>query len=151
MIGKNPKSPNNSLRSQGVTKVLLVNSDSETATALKIGLEGYGFKVYHFANLYAATRDIERTSSVNYDMILCDIRACNNEYLLFVKQIRGLSQTVKIFLMCSSEIEDIDIRNAIMAGISEIIKKPISIENLNIVLQDYIDGIANPLDSALKI
>lgn len=58
---------------------------------------------------------------------------------------------MKMFLMSSREIEDKVIRNAMTAGINEIIMKPISAENLNIVLQDYIDGINNPLDSALKL
>jgi hypothetical protein len=38
-----------------------------------------------------------------------------------------------------------------MAGVNEIIKKPISEEKLNIILQDSIDGIKNPLDSTLKL
>jgi PleD family two-component response regulator len=84
-------------------------------------------------------------------MILFDINPSNTEYLLFAKQIRELSHTVKMFLMSSREIEDKVIRNAMTAGINEIIMKPISAENLNIVLQDYIDGINNPLDSALKL
>ncbi|MGC2308641.1 MAG: hypothetical protein WA461_09565, partial [Nitrososphaeraceae archaeon] len=70
--------------------------------------------------------------------------------LVLVKQIRELSNTVKIFFMSSCEIGDSVVRNAI-AGVNEIIKKPISAENLNIILQDYIDGIKNPLDSALKL
>jgi hypothetical protein len=53
--------------------------------------------------------------------------------------------------MSFCEIEDIVIRNAMMVGVNEIIKKPISAENLNIVLQDHIDGIKNPLDSKLKL
>ena len=73
------------------------------------------------------------------------------EYLVPVKQIRELSNTVKIFLMSSCEIGDSVVRNAMIAGVNEIIKKPISAENLNIILQDYIDGIKNPLDSALKL
>ena len=72
------------------------------------------------------------------------------EYLVPVKQIRELD-TVKIFLMSSCEIGDSVISNAMIAGVNEIIMKPISAENLNIILQDYIDGIKNPLDSALKL
>lgn len=84
-------------------------------------------------------------------MFLCDLKAYDTEYLLFAKQIRELSHTVKIFLMSFCEIEASVIHNAMMAGVNEIIKKPISAENLNIVLQDYIAGIKNPLDSALKL
>jgi len=84
-------------------------------------------------------------------MVLCDIQTSGTEYLVPVKQIRELSNTVKIFLMSSCEIGDILLRNAMVAGINEIIKKPISVENLNIILQDYIDGIKNPLDSALRL
>ena len=78
-------------------------------------------------------------------------KSVNTEYLLFAKQIREFSHTVKIFLLSPCEIEDIVIQNAMMAGVNEIIRKPISAEKLNIVLQDYIDGINNPLDSALKL
>lgn len=143
--------PNNSLQNQGVMKLLLVNSDYEYAITLKKGLEDYGFKVYNFANVFAAIHEIEKSKKVNYDIILCDINPFNDEYLLFVKQIRELSHTVKLFLMCSREIEDYAIRNAFTAGVNEIIMKPISAENLNIVLQDYIDGINSPLDSALRL
>lgn len=81
-------------------------------------------------------------------MVLCDFQTSSTEYLVLVKQIRELSNTVKIFLMSSCEIGDIVVRNAMIAGVNEIIKKPISAENLNIILQDYIDGIKNPIDSA---
>lgn len=84
-------------------------------------------------------------------MVLCDFRTSSTEYLVLVKQIRELSNTVKIFLMSSCEIGDSVVRNAMIAGVNEIIMKPISAENLNIILQDYIDGIKNPLDSALKL
>jgi hypothetical protein len=53
--------------------------------------------------------------------------------------------------MSSCEIGDSVVRNAMIAGVNEIIMKPISAENLNIILQDYIYGIKNPLDSALKL
>jgi DNA-binding response OmpR family regulator len=150
-MDKFSESRSNILRNRGVTKLLLVNNDFEPAMSLKKGLEDYGFKVYYFANVLAALHDIEKSKKVNYDMILFDINPSNTEYLLFAKQIRELSHTVKMFLMSSREIEDKVIRNAMTAGINEIIMKPISAENLNIVLQDYIDGINNPLDSALKL
>ena len=150
-MDKFSESRSNSLRNRGVTKLLLVNNEFEPAMSLKKGLEDYGFKVYYFANVLVALHDIEKSKKVNYDMILFDINPSNTEYLLFAKQIRELSHTVKMFLMSSREIENKVIRNAMTAGINEIIMKPISAENLNIVLQDYIDGINNPLDSALKL
>jgi DNA-binding response OmpR family regulator len=150
-MDKFPQCRNNSLRNQGITKVLLINSDYEPAMNLKKGLEKYGFKVYYFASIITAIQDIETTRRVEYDMILCEIQMRDTEYLLFAKQVREFSQSVKIFLLSSCEIEDIEIQTAMMAGVNEIIKKPISTEKLNIVLQDYIDGINNPLDSALKL
>jgi DNA-binding response OmpR family regulator len=148
-IDKFPQCRNNRLRNPAVTKILLINSDYAPAMTLKKGLEKYGFQVYYLANVFSAIHDIEKTRRVNYEMILCDIKACDAEYLLFAKQIRKLNHSVKMFLMISCEIEEIVIRNAMMAGVTEIIKKPISAENLNVVLQDYIDGIKNPLDSSL--
>jgi DNA-binding response OmpR family regulator len=150
-IDKFSNSRSNNLRTRGVTKLLLVGNDYEPAMSLKEGLEEYGFKVYYFANVFAALHEIEKTKKVNYDMILCDIIPSDTECLHFAKQIREMSHTVKMFLMSSREIEDKVIRNALTAGFNEIIMKPISAENLNIVLQDYIDGINNPLNSALKL
>jgi CheY-like chemotaxis protein len=150
-LDKFPHSSNKSLPYQGNTKILLVNSDYESAMTLKEGLEEYGFKVHCFTNIFAAFQEIEKSKRVTYDMVLCDIQTSATEYLVPVKQIRELSNTVKIFLMSSCEIGDILLRNAMIAGINEIIKKPISVENLNIILQDYIDGIKNPLDSALRL
>jgi DNA-binding response OmpR family regulator len=129
----------------------LINSDYEPAMILKKGLEKYGFEVYYFANILTAIQDIQKTRRVNYEMVLCDIQIRDTEYLLFAKQVREFSHTVKIFLLSPCEFEDIVIQNAMMAGVNEIIRKPISAEKLNIVLQDYIDGIKNPLDSALKL
>jgi DNA-binding response OmpR family regulator len=142
---------NNSFQNQWNTKVLLINSDHEPAVNLKKGLEKYGFEVYYFPNVLTAIQDIDNTGRVIFDMILCDTQICDTEYLLFAKQVRRFSHAVKIFLMSSCEFEDILIRKAVMAGFNEIIKKPISAEKLNIILQDYIDGIKNPLDSALKL
>jgi CheY-like chemotaxis protein len=150
-LDKFPHSSNKSLPYQGNTKILLVNSDYESAMTLKEGLEEYGFKVHCFTNIFAAFQEIEKSKRVNYDMVLCDFQTSGTEYLVPVKQIRELSNTVKIFLMSSCEIGDILLLNAMIAGINEIIKKPISVENLNIILQDYIDGIKNPLDSALRL
>lgn len=129
----------------------MVNSDYESAMTLKESLEEYGFKVHCFTNIFAAFLKIEKSKKVNYDMVLCDFQTSSTEYLVLVKQIRELSNTVKIFLMSSCEIGDSVVRNAMIAGVNEIIMKPISAENLNIILQDYIDGIKNPLDSALKL
>ncbi|MGA6991066.1 MAG: response regulator [Nitrososphaeraceae archaeon] len=151
LIDKFPQCRNKGLPDKGATKVLLVNSDYEPAMTLKKGLQEYGFKVYHLTNVFAAIQEIGRSKRVSYEMILCDIKEWDTEYLAFAKQIRELSHTVKIFLMSSCGIEDVVIHNAMTAGVNEIIRKPISAENLNIVLQDYIDGIRNPLDSALKL
>jgi DNA-binding NtrC family response regulator len=151
LLDKFPHSSNKSLPYQGNTKILLVNSDYESAMTLKEGLEEYGFKVHCFTNIFAAFQEIEKSKRVNYDMVLCDFQTSSTEYLVPVKQIRELSNTVKIFLMSSCEIGDTVARNAMIAGVNEIIKKPISVENLNIILQDYIDGIKNPLDSALRL
>lgn len=148
LVDKFPRSSNKNLPYQRITKILLVNSDYESAMTLKESLEEYGFKVHCFTNIFAAFQKIEKSKKVNYDMVLCDFQT---EYLVLVKQIRELSNTVKIFLMSSCEIGDSVVRNAMIAGVNEIIKKPISAENLNIILQDYIDGIKNPLDSALKL
>lgn len=148
LVDKFPRSSNKNLPYQRITKILLVNSDYESAMTLKESLEEYGFKVHCFTNIFAAFQKIEKSKKVNYDMVLCDFQT---EYLVLVKQIRELNNTVKIFLMSSCEIGDSVVRNAMIAGVSEIIKKPISAENLNIILQDYIDGIKNPLDSALKL
>ena len=146
LVDKFPHSSNKSLPYQGNTKILLVNSDYESAMTLKEGLEEYGFKVHCFTNIFAAFQEIEKSKRVTHDMVLCDIQTSGTEYLVPVKQIRELSNAVKIFLMSSCEIGDILLRNAMIAGINEIIKKPISVLNLNIILQDYIDGIKNPLD-----
>ena len=151
LIDKFPQCRNKSLPDKGATKVLLVNSDHEPAMTLKKSLEEYGFKVYHLTNVFAAIQEIGRSKRLSYEMILCDINEWDTDYLAFAKQIRELSYTVKIFLRSSCEIEDVVIHNAMTAGVNEIIRKPISAENLNIVLQDYIDGIRNPLDSALKL
>lgn len=151
LVDKFPHSSNKSLPYQGITKILLVNSDYESAMTLKEGLEEYGFKVHCFTNIFAAFEEIEKSKKLNYDMVLCDFQTSSAEYLVLVKQIRELSNTVKIFLMSSCEIGDIVVCNAMIAGVNEIIKKPISAENLNIILQNYIDGIKNPLDSALRL
>ena len=151
LVDKFPRSSNKNLPYQRITKILLVNSDYDSAMTLKESLEEYGFKVHCFTNIFGAFQKIEKSKKVNYDMVLCDFQTSSTEYLVLVKQIRELSNTVKIFLMSSCEIGDIVVRNAMIAGVNEIIKKPISAENLNIILQDYIDGIKNPLDSALKL
>ena len=151
LVDKFPRSSNKNLPYQRITKILLVNSDYESAMTLKESLEEYGFKVHCFTNIFSAFQKIEKSKKVNYDMVLCDFQTSSTEYLVLVKQIRELSNTVKIFFMSSCEIGDSVLRNAMIAGVNEIIKKPISAENLNIILQDYIDGIKNPLDSALKL
>ena len=112
-----------------------MNSDYESAMTLKESLEEYGFKVHCFTNIFAAFQKIEKSKKVNYDK----------------RQTNKRTNTVKIFLMSSCEIGDSVVRNAMIAGVNEILMKPISAENLNIILQDYIDGIKNPLDSALKL
>jgi two-component system OmpR family response regulator len=138
--------------SQGVIHVLVVDNDPDSLTTLKLGLEEYGFKVHGFRNAFVAIQEIKKDGkNEKYDMILCDINISDNDWFVFAKQVRELNKTVKIFLMTSSEIDDIVIHNAMSAGVNEIIRKPLSIESLNIVLQNYIDGITNPLDSALKL
>jgi DNA-binding response OmpR family regulator len=96
LIDKVPQCRTNNLPNHGVPKILMISSDYEAGTILKEGLEKYGFKVYYFVNVFAAIHDIEKTRRVNYEIILCDIKACSTEYLLFAKQIRELSHTENI-------------------------------------------------------
>jgi len=86
LVDKFPHSSNKNLPYQGNTKILLVNSDYESAMTLKEGLEEYGFKVHCFTNIFAAFQEIEKSKRVNYDMVLCDFQTSSTEYLVLVKQ-----------------------------------------------------------------
>jgi DNA-binding response OmpR family regulator len=135
-----------------VTRVLVVDSDPDDLIRMKIGLEEYGYKVYGYQNTSLAIQEISKDSKdQKYDIMLCDINKPELDWFAFATQVREADKTVKIFLMGASEIDDGVIHNAMSLGVSEIIRKPLSIENLNIILQNYMDGIKNPLDSPLKL
>jgi CheY-like chemotaxis protein len=135
-----------------VTQVLLVDNDPDDLIRIKIGLEDYGYIVNGYQNASMAIQEISKDSKdQKYDVMLCDIDMPELDWVAFTTQAREADKSVKIFLMSASEIDDVVIHNSMSLGVSEIIRKPLSIENLNILLQNYMDGIKNPLDSPLKL
>jgi PleD family two-component response regulator len=134
------------------TQVLVVDNDPDDLIRMKIGLEEYGYKVYGYQNPSMAIQEISNDSKdQKHDIILYDINMPELDWFAFATQVRKADENVKIFLMSTSGIDDVVIHKAMSLGVSEVIKKPLSIENLNILLQNYMDGIENPLESPLKL
>ena len=66
----------------------------------------------------------------------------------FIMKVKEIKPNVKVFIMTASEINDFESSRLLLlpdVPIDELIQKPMSIRSLNIMIENQINGLRNPI------
>jgi hypothetical protein len=66
----------------------------------------------------------------------------------FIRKVKDIKPNVKVFIMTASEINDFESLGLLLlpdVPIDEVIQKPMSIRSLNIMIENQINGLRNPI------
>lgn len=111
-------------------KVLLIEDNYMVRNVLKKSIEQSGLQLDAFSNGVEAL-DFLKSSSTQYDLILSDLEMPEMDGFQFVEEIKKLTHLKKPYVMMLSANEKDDvILQALMLGVDEYIKKPVSTQIL---------------------
>lgn len=118
--------------------ILLLDDESDIATALQQGLEKLDFQVSAFTDPLVALENF-KIDYRQYGLVISDLRMPSMNGYEFVKKVKKIKPDVKVFLMTAFEIDEKEFRKLLKSvKIDEFIQKPISFKDLARLVSDYI-------------
>jgi CheY-like chemotaxis protein len=117
-------------KAKSTERILVVDNESDTALAIKIGLEEVGFGTDAFTNPLEAFEHFSRHPD-DYFLVLSDIRMPLMSGFELVRQIRHMRSGIKVILMTAFEIDKSEFVKVFPSTIIDgIIQKPFSTSQL---------------------
>ena len=121
--------------------ILILDDELDIINPIKHSLEKIGLHVYAFTDPLLALEHF-RINCKDYILVLSDIRMPGMNGFEFVRKVREISPAVKVLLMSAFEINSTELSIGLGgAKIEGFIQKPISLRELNIVVQKHINGL----------
>jgi len=118
--------------------VLLLDDEFDLVTILKQGLERRGFQVFSFTDPVLALEHF-KINAVNYNLVISDLRMPGMNGFEFLTKVKEIRSDIKIYLMTAFEVNDLELSVAISPfKIEELILKPFSIQNLNMIIDKHV-------------
>ena len=118
--------------------ILIVDDDSDIVSILKLGLVRQGFNVVAFTDPNMALGHF-KLNHKNYDLVISDIRMPTMNGFEFIKKVKKLKTTVKVFFMTAFEIDADEWSNVLPSvKIDEFIQKPASLEKIRKLVLSHI-------------
>ena len=108
--------------------ILIVDDDYDVASLIDVGVHKIGLTASFFTDPLLALEKF-RADSVNYDLVISDVRMPVMNGYEFVKQIKKIRSSVKILLMSAFEYSNSE--NFLASEIEGFLEKPISLHKLN--------------------
>ena len=117
--------------------ILILDDDPDIVTTLEQGLRR-GFCVSAFTDPRLALEHFESNYRA-YDLVISDIRMPQMNGFEFIKKVKEVKPTVKVFFMTAFEIPDIEFWNLFPSVIvDEFIQKPVSIAKVERLILAHI-------------
>jgi CheY-like chemotaxis protein len=121
--------------------ILILDDELDIINPIKHSLERIGLHVYAFTDPLLALEHF-RINCKNYILVISDIRMPGMNGFEFVRKIREISPAIKVLLMSAFEINSTELSVGLGGDkIQGFIQKPISLRELNIVVQKHINGL----------
>jgi CheY-like chemotaxis protein len=121
--------------------ILILDDELDIINPIKHSLEKIGLHVYAFTDPLLALEHF-RINCKNYILVISDIRMPGMNGFEFVRKIREISPAIKVLLMSAFEINSTELSVGLGGDkIQGFIQKPISLRELNIVVQKHINGL----------
>jgi two-component system response regulator FlrC len=123
--------------------ILALDDEFDIINPIKHSLQRIGLHVYAFTDPLLALEHF-RINCKDYNLVISDIRMPGMNGFEFVKKVREISPATKVLLMSAFEIDSTELSIGLGgATIDDFIQKPISLHELNIVVQKHINGLGS--------
>jgi len=124
--------------SENRINILIVDDDPDIVSILKLGLMRQGFNPVTFTDPNLALEHFELNHK-NYDLVISDIRMPTMNGFEFIKKVKRLKPTVKVFFMTAFEIDTDEWSNVLPSvKIDEFIQKPFTLEKIGKLVSTHI-------------
>ena len=118
--------------------VLVLDDEFDIISLIKQSLSRIGLHVYAFTDPLLALEHF-RINCKNYILVVSDIRMPGMNGFEFVRKIREINPAIKVLLMSAFEVNSTELAAGLgSAKIDGFIQKPISLHQLNSVIQEHI-------------
>ncbi len=122
--------------------ILVLDDEFDIINPIKHSLGRIGLHVYAFTDPLLALEHF-RINCKNYILVISDIRMPGMNGFEFTQKVKEISPAIKVLLMTAFEINSIELSTGLgEAKIEGFIEKPISLHELNNVIQEHIHGLA---------
>jgi response regulator RpfG family c-di-GMP phosphodiesterase len=126
--------------------ILVLDDELDMVTMIKMGLQK-NFNVSAFTDPILALEYFE-ANAAGCDLVISDLRMPRMNGFEFIRKVKEIKPNVKVFIMTASEINDFESSRLLLlpdVPIDELIQKPMSIRSLNIMIENQINGLRNPI------
>jgi two-component SAPR family response regulator len=121
--------------------ILILDDEFDIINPIKHSLNRIRLHVYAFTDPNLALEHF-RINYKDYILVVSDIRMPGMNGFEFVRKVREISPTIKILLMSAFEINSTELSVGLgETKIEGFIQKPISLREMNIVIQKHINGL----------
>jgi CheY-like chemotaxis protein len=118
--------------------VLVLDDEFDIISLIKQSLSRIGLHVYAFTDPLLALEHF-RINCKNYVLVVSDIRMPGMNGFEFVRKIREINPAIKVLLMSAFEVNSTELAAGLgSTKIDGFIQKPISLHQLNSVIQEHI-------------
>src|SRR5918911_1337726 len=133
---------NENKKSTNQMMIQVVDDEFDIVNIIKLYLQGIGFNVFGFTDSSLAFEHF-RINCKDYILVISDIRMPGMNGFEFTQKVKEISPAIKVLLMTAFEINSIELSTGLgEAKIEGFIEKPISLYELNNVIQEHIHGLA---------
>ena len=122
--------------------ILVLDDEFDIINPIKQSLDRIGLHVYAFTDPLLALEHF-RINCKNYILVMSDIRMPGMNGFEFIQKVKEISPAIKVLLMSAFEINSSELSAGLgQTKIEGFIQKPISLHELNGVIQEHIHGLA---------
>jgi len=122
--------------------ILVLDDEFDIINPIKQSLARIGLHVYAFTDPLLALEHF-RINCKNYILVMSDIRMPGMNGFEFIQKVKEISPAIKVLLMSAFEINSSELSAGLgQTKIEGFIQKPISLHELNDVIQEHIHGLA---------
>jgi CheY-like chemotaxis protein len=122
--------------------ILVLDDEFDIINPIKQSVGKMGLHVYAFTDPFLALEHF-RINCKNYNLVISDIRMPGMSGFEFVQKIKEINPAIKVLLMSAFEVNSGELSAGLgEAKIDGFIQKPISLHELNNLIQEHIHGLA---------